>query len=539
MKTLRFHLAAFFVAMIAIAGVTTADAQRRSEREIRDAVRSLATKVDNFDYDLRYQLNSASVNTTVVSEVGQDISELKDSIRDFRNNFDKKRENRDDIRPIVDAAKRVEQFLIANQQNNRLMEDWSDIKAQIDRLASNYGVTNNWSVTGSSNGDDDYNTPANNFPSSGNSVVVGLSGTYDLDLQRSERIDDIVARTNAGANDREELKDKLTAPAQIALDIRGNNVTLATSNATPVSFLADGRETTETDAQGRTIRMRASLSGDKLTVSSLGGDTDYTITFETSRNGQELRVLRRITTSYLNQTVFAESVYNKTDQVARLGIDTGNYGNNGGYSDNDNNNGNTGYGNIPPNTGTPRTGRFIVPNGTAITGVLENDINTKVSQNNDRFRMTVQSPNEFRGAVVEGYISGVGRSGRVSGRSNITFNFEKITLRSGEVYDFAGTLSSIRDQNGKDVKIDTEGTAKGDSQTKESVKRGGIGAGIGAVIGAIAGGVKGAVIGAVIGGGAGAGSVVLQGRDDIQLMKGSTISVVASSPIQRDAQSPR
>ena len=534
MKTLRFHLAAFFVAMIAIAGVTTADAQRRSEREIRDAVRSLATKVDNFDYDLRYQLNSASVNTTVVSEVGQDISELKDSIRDFRNNFDKKRENRDDIRPIVDAAKRVEQFLIANQQNNRLMEDWSDIKAQIDQLAANYGVTNNWSVTGSSNGDDDYNTPA-----SGNSVVVGLSGTYDLDLQRSVRIDDIVARTNAGANDREELKDKLTAPAQIALDIRGNNVTLATSNATPVSFLADGRETTETDAQGRTIRMRAALSGDKLTVSSLGGDTDYTITFETSRKGQELRVLRRITTSYLNQTVFAESVYNKTDQVARLGIDTGNYGNNGGYSDNDNSSGNTGYGNNPPNTGTPRTGRFIVPNGTAITGVLENDINTKVSQNNDRFRMTVQSPNEFRGAVVEGYISGVGRSGRVSGRSNITFNFEKITLRNGEVYDFAGTLSSIRDQNGKDVKIDTEGTAKGDSQTKESVKRGGIGAGIGAVIGAIAGGVKGAVIGAVIGGGAGAGSVVLQGRDDIQLMKGSTISVVASSPIQRDAQSPR
>lgn len=538
MKTLRIHLTALFVAMIAIAGVTTADAQKRSEREIRDAVRNLSTKVDNFDYDLRYQLNSASVNTTVVSEVGQDISELKDSIRDFRNNFDKKRENRDDIRPIVDAAKRVEQFLIANQQNNRLMEDWSDIKAQIDQLAANYGVTNNWSVTGSSNDDDNYNS-STNYPSSGNSVVVGLSGTYDLDLQRSERIDDIVARSNASGSDREELKDKLTAPGQIALDIRGNNVTLATSSATPVSFLADGRETTETDAQGRTIRLRATLSGDKLTVSSMGGDTDYTITFETTRNGQELRVLRRITTSYLNQTVFAESVYNKTDQVARLGIDTGNYGNNGGYSDNDSNSGNPGYGNYPPSTSTPRTGRFIVPNGTTITGILENDINTKVSQNNDRFRMTVQSPNEFRGATVEGYISGVGRSGRVSGRSNITFNFERITLRNGEVYDFAGNLASIRDQNGKDVKVDTEGTAKGDSQTKESVKRGGIGAGIGAVIGAIAGGLKGAAIGAVIGGGAGAGSVVLQGRDDIQLMKGSTVSVVASSPIQRDTNQPR
>ncbi|HQZ83235.1 MAG TPA: hypothetical protein PLR83_08445 [Pyrinomonadaceae bacterium] len=538
MKTLRIHLTALFVAIIAVAGVTTADAQKRSEREIRDAVRSLSTKVDNFDYDLRYQLNSASVNTTVVSQVGQDISELKDSIRDFRNNFDKKRENRDDIRPIVDAAKHVEQFLIENRQNQRLMDDWNDIKAQIDRLASNYGVTNDWSSTGAAN-DDQYNNDRDNYPTTGSSMVVGLSGTYDLDMQRSERIDDIIARSNASGSDREELKNKLTAPGQIALDIRGNSVTLATSTATPVSFLADGRETTEQDAQGRTIRLRATLSGDKLTVSSIGGDTDYTITFETTRNGQEMRVLRRITTSYLNQTVFAESVYNKTDQVARLGIDTGNYGNNGGYSDNDPNNRDPGDGNYPPTPSTPRTGRFIVPNGTTISGTLENDINTKVSQNNDRFRMTVQSPNEFRGATIEGYISGVGRSGRVSGRSNITFNFERITLRSGEVYDFAGSLASIRDQNGKDVKVDIEGTAKGDSQTKESVKRGGIGAGIGAVIGAIAGGLKGAAIGAVIGGGAGAGSVVLQGKDDIELMKGSTISVVASSPIQRDNQPPR
>ena len=79
-------------------------------------------------------------------------------------------------------------------------------------------------------------------------------------------------------------------------------------------------------------------------------------------------------------------------------------------------------------------------------------------------------------------------------------------------------------------KIDTEGTAKGDSQTKETAKRGGIGAGAGAIIGAIIVGGKGAVLGAIIGGGAGAGSVVLQGKDDLDLQKGSSINVVASSP---------
>jgi len=52
------------------------------------------------------------------------------------------------------------------------------------------------------------------------------------------------------------------------------------------------------------------------------------------------------------------------------------------------------------------------------------------------------------------------------------------------------------------------------------------------VIGAIAGGVKGAAIGAIIGGGAGAGSVVLTGREDVTLGRGSIISIQSSSPIR-------
>jgi len=225
--------------------------------------------------------------------------------------------------------------------------------------------------------------------------------------------------------------------------------------------------------------------------------------------------------------------------AARLGVDrepapvvdpvSTSSDNDGTYSSTDPNENKTVIGRSP-SVVTPRIGEFIVPNGTLITGLLENPIDTNVSQNNDRFRMTVQSPSQFRGAIVEGYISGVGRSGQVSGRSNVTFNFTKITLQDGKAYDFAGTLQSIRDAHGKDVKVDAEGIAKSDSQTKETVKRGGIGAGAGALIGAIFGGGKGAAIGAIIGGGAGAGSVIVQGREDIKLQQGSVLTVASSSP---------
>jgi hypothetical protein len=269
-----------------------------------------------------------------------------------------------------------------------------------------------------------------------------------------------------------------------------------------------------------------------------------------------MKVTRRITTDYLRQTVFAESFYNKLDGVARFDINQNPAisestitpdDNDGNYSSNDPNdvpnsnypNRNYPSSNYPssnyPNSNYPsttqgRTGNFIVPNGTIITGVLENYVTTKISQNNDRFKLTVQSPNEFRGATIKGYITGVDRSGKVTGSSKITFNFETITLRNGQTYEFAGYLQGITDTTGKQVKIDTEGTAKGDSQTKETVKRGGIGAGLGALIGAIAGGGKGAAIGAIIGGGAGAGSVVLQGKDDLDLQKGSILTITASAP---------
>lgn len=507
-----------------------ADAQtRRNEREVRDIVRSLSSRIDDFQYGLTYQLRNNSADRQEIDDVTNDLRELQKAVRTFSDNLNRRRENADDISAILDASQRVDEYLQSNPQNRKIENAWTNVQNLIDRLASNYNVPAN-ANGGDTNfpNDNDDNYPSTNSPSTANSY--GLTGTYQLDEGRSENTDEIINNSNIrGSENVQDLEDKLEAPEQIAIQLRGNQVTLASSKAAPVTFTADG--TTRTDnSNGRTIRLRAALRGQELTVSSLGGDTDYTITFASMDNGRTLKVTRRITTDYLAQTVFADSFYTKTDAVARLGIGNGNSDDNGNYSSNEPDD-RYPNGNAPTATNT-RRGTYVVPNGTMITGVLENDIDTKVSQNNDRFRMTVQSPDQFRGATVEGYITGINRSGKVSGRSQITFNFEKITLRNGETYDFAGYLQSITDTEGKTVKVGTEGEAKGDSQTKETVKRGGIGAGIGAVIGAIAGGAKGAAIGAIIGGGAGAGSVIVQGKDDLQLKQGSSITVQSSSPIR-------
>lgn len=525
MTRLSNGFVAFAALGVMIAGLlSTADAQARNQREVRDLLRTLTAQVDDFQYGLDYELKNNSAGTrTNAADVNRSLRDLQDKVTAFDENFAAKRENRNDIDDIIAAAADVDGSLATISLNRRLETDWADVKKTISSLGANYGVVAKFEPRISNAAKDTNYDP---LPAQ---IKGGLNGTYSIDTARSENVEEIVSGTGVTTANKADLESKLDAPEQIAIDIRGNQVTLASSKAAPVTVIADGSEKVER-SNGRTIRLKATLRGDELTISSIGGETDYTIIFTSMDDGRSMKVTRRFTTDYLAETVFAESFYTKTDAVAGLGIDPSNTPT-GGNSTNIPND--TSAGTQPnPSIVPGRTGEFIVPNGTIVTANLENMIDSKASQNNDRFKLTVQTPMEFRGAVIEGYISGVGRSGRISGSSNITFNFESITLRSGQRYDFAGSLQGVKDQYGKAVKVDTEGTAKSDSQTKETAKRGGIGAGLGALIGAIAGGGKGAVIGAVIGGGAGAGSVIATGREDLQLMQGSTLTIQSSSPIR-------
>ena len=358
-----------------------------------------------------------------------------------------------------------------------------------------------------------------------------LNGSYRLDVSRSENVSDIVesaARNNNTTEaNRQDLQNKLEAPETISIDIRGNRVTLSTSrSADKVSFVADGRTRTSTRADGTTVRVRTTLRAQTLTISSVGGETDYNLTFVSLDDGRSMRVTRRITTEYLRQTVFADSFYDKTDNFAR----TGNTTSDDDYSSSDPDDDDNSNARTQPTVKTGNDGDYTVPKGTVLTATLDNKISTKASQNNDRFSLTIQSPSEFDGAVVEGYLSNVKRSGRFSGRSRFTMNFETIRMPDGRTYDFAGVLKTATTADGKKIRVGDEGDAKGGSKTRESIKRGGIGAGIGAIIGGIIGGAKGAIIGATIGGGAGTGSVIAQGRGDVELPEGSEVTVESTSP---------
>lgn len=175
-----------------------------------------------------------------------------------------------------------------------------------------------------------------------------------------------------------------------------------------------------------------------------------------------------------------------------------------------------------PTTATVRT--ITVPNETKLLLRLNDTINTKTNQRGDRFTATVVQPQEYAGAAVTGHIAQLNRSGRVTGKTELSLAFDSIKMLDGRTGDLRAEVTElIASETVKSV--DEEGNIESASKTKDTAIRSGGGAALGAIIGAIAGGGKGAAIGALIGAGVGAGSVFVQGNKDLILEPGTEMEV--------------
>ena len=443
------------------------------------------------------------------------LQDLQDKTYNLSDRVEQRRASSNDAQEVLNRANKVDEELSKNRNSysDNLRKDWSNLSSEIDKLARAFYLS--WNG-GNYNGGYGNQYP-NNYPNNG-SYNNSLTGTYNIDSGRSDDVREAADRAtrDLGYNReqvRQELLQRLDAPDRIAIDLRNRTVTIASTKATQVTFEADGRERTEQLYDGSWVRTRATLDGDeKLTVTMTGDrDNSYQITFDSNDDGRRMKITRKVWSSALRDSVTTKSVYEKISDVAQLDINNNYPGNN--------------YPNYP----RPTTNNgYLIADNVSIVATLNDDLSTKTVQDGQRFSMTVQSPSQYRGAILEGYVSGVDRSGRVKGRSQMTFNFETIRYYNS-TYRFAGTVEEVRDANGNKVKVD-EGSVKDDSRGKTTVKRAGIGAGIGAVVGAIVGGAKGAAIGAAIGAGAGAGTVLVQGRDDLDLRTGSEMTIRSSAP---------
>ena len=150
--------------------------------------------------------------------------------------------------------------------------------------------------------------------------------------------------------------------------------------------------------------------------------------------------------------------------------------------------------------------------------------------------MTVRSPREFEGARLDGVVSQVDRYSSSGNAVDMRVNFESIRLRDGRTSPFSAIPRSIHTPDGHPVRVDAEGGVRDSGGvTEERVQHGAVGAALGAIIGAIAGGGKGAAVGAVVGG-AGGAILTADGRDVLDLDRGTEVTLIATAPYYRTSR---
>jgi hypothetical protein len=186
--------------------------------------------------------------------------------------------------------------------------------------------------------------------------------------------------------------------------------------------------------------------------------------------------------------------------------------------------------NVPDNSNSsgngPAAGPLAIPRDTILTVELESSLSTDASQRGDRFQARVVEPREYSGAIVEGRVTQVKRSGKVKGTAQLQLSFETIRL-DNRTSGFNAEVIEVVDMGSRNgsAKADSEGGIKTRSSTKDDVSKVGASAGIGAIIGAVFGGGQGAAVGAAIGGAVGTGSVLSKRGKDVRLDRGQQLKI--------------
>jgi len=141
MKGFRSLLTLSLSIVLAVSGVAMeATGQRKNDRVVRDTIRSLNSKIDDFEANYEYQLKSSSADQEEIDFLRGDVRQLKDSLNDFESNLDARRENMDDVTRVIDSASTINGYLITNPKNGRIDDDWAMVRSLINRLSSNYVI---------------------------------------------------------------------------------------------------------------------------------------------------------------------------------------------------------------------------------------------------------------------------------------------------------------------------------------------------------------------------------------------------------------
>ncbi len=153
-----------------------------------------------------------------------------------------------------------------------------------------------------------------------------LTGVYRIDIAASDKLYSVVAGASSKVPFREQqrffidLAVRFTPPDLLAIEQRGRQISLGSSRAPRMTFVADGVARNTRAAAGHPVRVRFAIENNKLVFTSTStgkAEDNFRLEFESLDGGKRLRVVRQIAAEGLDQPLVIRSIYNKVSDVAQ------------------------------------------------------------------------------------------------------------------------------------------------------------------------------------------------------------------------------
>src|SRR5947209_1042990 len=205
------------ILVMALAGVSaTAQIRRRAytgtTASVRQLIRQIEIRTGTFRNTLDTTLDRSRYDgTRAEDDINRFVSDFQNSVSNLHERFDQGVSTSADARVVIDRASVIEDFVMRNNLNVRVRNDWFMLRRDLNDLARAYGIPGVRAVRAGVNG------PIGSV-GIGQGVGIGvgasnrLTGTYQLDAQRSDdpaRAADDATR-NLPYNQRQRVRDRLT-----------------------------------------------------------------------------------------------------------------------------------------------------------------------------------------------------------------------------------------------------------------------------------------------------------------------------------------
>ena len=148
-----------------------------------------------------------------------------------------------------------------------------------------------------------------------------LNGTYRVDVINSDRLYSVVrsAKSTVPFSEQQQffidLSTRLTPPDMLAIECRGSYVSVGSSRANKITYLADGKNRRERLPNVGFVTSKVTLASDRLSFVSLGrAEDNIDVAFESIGADRRLRVTRRIYAKQLTEPIVIRTFYNRLSE---------------------------------------------------------------------------------------------------------------------------------------------------------------------------------------------------------------------------------